>query len=103
MFMYLSGHFGRSMHITTISVRCSTITLHLGFCRRRVHARDGWFLAGREERVLFEHRDREGFSIGAAKDSLGGKVKKEGVVVVELIQRSALNISDETKSVGGSE
>ena len=101
MFMHLSCHFGGSMHITTISVRCSTITLHLGFYRRRVHTRDGWFLAGREERVLFEHRDREGFSIGATKYSLGGKVKKKGVIVVELVQCSALNISDETKSVGG--
>jgi hypothetical protein len=48
--------------------------------------------------VPFKHGGGEGFSTGTAKDSLGGKVKEEGVVVIELVQRSALVSSDETKS-----
>jgi hypothetical protein len=48
--------------------------------------------------VPFKDGGREGFSVGTAKDSLGGKVKEEWIVVVELVQRSALVSGDETKS-----
>ena len=89
--MYFSSHFSRSMVVTTI-------TIHLGFSVRRVYTRDSLFSAGREEGVLLKDRDRERFSIGTTKDSLGGKVKEKGVVVVELIQRSTLVSCDETKS-----
>ena len=63
------------MHITTISVQCIIITIHLSLSRERVHTRDSWLTAGREERVLLKDRDGEGFSTGATKDSLGGEVK----------------------------
>ena len=76
----------------------TTITIHLGFSVRRVYTRDSLFSAGREEGVLLKDRDRERFSIGTTKDSLGGKVKEKGVVVVELIQCSALVSCDKTKS-----
>ena len=48
--------------------------------------------------MLFKDGHGEGFSSGTAEDSLGGKVKEKGVVVVELVQRSALISCDETKS-----
>ena len=97
-FINFSSHFSRSVHITTISVQYIVINIHLSLSRGRVHTRDSWLTAGREEWVLLKDRHREGFSVGATKDSLGGKVKEEGVVVVELIQCSALVSSDETES-----
>ena len=98
LFINFSSHFSRSVHIPAISVQCIIITIHLSFSRGRVHTRNSRLTAGREERVLFKDRDREGFSVRATKGSLGGKVKEEGVVVVELVQYSALISCNETKS-----
>ena len=47
--------------------------------------------------MLLEDRDRERFSSRTSEYSLGGKVKEEGVVVVEFVQCSTLSSCDETK------
>ena len=76
----------------------SALSVDLSEGLRWVYARTrGFFLAWREKRVFFEDGNGERLTVGTSKDSLCGKVKEKGIVVVEFVEGPVLFSSDETK------